>query len=201
MRCRSGEARRGTPLSKTERAAANPGKVATSPSLKFAGQRTVAGWGARIRTWEWRNQNPLPYHLATPHRGRTILVAPRQINCLPRGIRAMAERWYPVPWPTICARLPAPPRTPGYRIVAGCDRAGVLRGASASLRERFGLPGGVSRQLQIAAAAGTTTHWAMPACGSPEDGDLRCRAAQMAGPGKHRSRVRRPRAREQNRRA
>ena len=24
------------------------------------------GWGARIRTWEWRNQNPLPYHLATP---------------------------------------------------------------------------------------------------------------------------------------
>jgi hypothetical protein len=25
-----------------------------------------AGWGARIRTWEWRNQNPLPYHLATP---------------------------------------------------------------------------------------------------------------------------------------
>ena len=30
-----------------------------------------AGWGARIRTWEWRNQNPLPYHLATPHRGRS----------------------------------------------------------------------------------------------------------------------------------
>src|SRR5262245_11587904 len=27
----------------------------------------MAGWGARIRTWEWRNQNPLPYHLATPH--------------------------------------------------------------------------------------------------------------------------------------
>ena len=25
-----------------------------------------SGWGARIRTWEWRNQNPLPYHLATP---------------------------------------------------------------------------------------------------------------------------------------
>jgi hypothetical protein len=30
--------------------------------------RLSAGWGARIRTWEWRNQNPLPYHLATPHR-------------------------------------------------------------------------------------------------------------------------------------
>src|SRR5277367_129346 len=24
------------------------------------------GWGAWIRTREWRNQNPLPYHLATP---------------------------------------------------------------------------------------------------------------------------------------
>jgi hypothetical protein len=31
-------------------------------------QRVESGWGARIRTWEWRNQNPLPYHLATPHR-------------------------------------------------------------------------------------------------------------------------------------
>ena len=25
------------------------------------------GWGARIRTWEWRYQKPLPYRLATPH--------------------------------------------------------------------------------------------------------------------------------------
>ncbi len=24
------------------------------------------GWGARIRTWEWRYQKPLPYRLATP---------------------------------------------------------------------------------------------------------------------------------------
>ena len=28
------------------------------------------GWGGRVRTSEWRNQNPLPYHLATPHRDR-----------------------------------------------------------------------------------------------------------------------------------
>ena len=28
--------------------------------------RTMAGAGG-FRTWEWRNQNPLPYHLATPH--------------------------------------------------------------------------------------------------------------------------------------
>ena len=26
----------------------------------------LRGWGAWIRTREWRNQNPLPYHLATP---------------------------------------------------------------------------------------------------------------------------------------
>ena len=35
------------------------------------------GWGGRIRTSAWRNQNPLPYHLATPHhaRERTIVRA------------------------------------------------------------------------------------------------------------------------------
>src|SRR5450830_1627620 len=26
----------------------------------------LAGWGGRNRTSEWRNQNPLPYRLATP---------------------------------------------------------------------------------------------------------------------------------------
>src|SRR6185312_5488780 len=26
----------------------------------------ILGWGARDRTWEWRDQNPLPYRLATP---------------------------------------------------------------------------------------------------------------------------------------
>ena len=25
------------------------------------------GWGGRVRTSAWRNQSPLPYHLATPH--------------------------------------------------------------------------------------------------------------------------------------
>jgi hypothetical protein len=29
-------------------------------------QTELVGWGGRIRTSEWRNQNPLPYHLATP---------------------------------------------------------------------------------------------------------------------------------------
>jgi hypothetical protein len=31
-----------------------------------ATETALAGWGAWIRTREWRNQNPLPYHLATP---------------------------------------------------------------------------------------------------------------------------------------
>src|SRR6266540_1394355 len=52
----------------------------------------LGGWGARIRTWEWRNQNPLPYHLATPHRvnmygemaGGTIPAHPPPINALAR---------------------------------------------------------------------------------------------------------------------
>src|SRR5690606_15886885 len=29
----------------------------------------TAGWGGRIRTCECRNQNPVPYHLATPQHG------------------------------------------------------------------------------------------------------------------------------------
>jgi hypothetical protein len=33
-----------------------------SDSLK----RGLPGWGGRIRTSAWGNQNPLPYHLATP---------------------------------------------------------------------------------------------------------------------------------------
>jgi hypothetical protein len=40
--------------------------VRISDAWKFDMETGLAGWGARIRTWEWRNQNPLPYHLATP---------------------------------------------------------------------------------------------------------------------------------------
>ena len=28
--------------------------------------QTNSGWGGKTRTYEWRDQNPLPYHLATP---------------------------------------------------------------------------------------------------------------------------------------
>jgi hypothetical protein len=34
-----------------------------------------AGWGGRTRTSEWRNQNPLPYHLATPHQAAFFAAA------------------------------------------------------------------------------------------------------------------------------
>ena len=32
----------------------------------------IHGWGGRIRTSGWRNQNPLPYHLATPQRAARL---------------------------------------------------------------------------------------------------------------------------------
>ena len=54
------------------------------------------GWGARTRTWEWRNQNPLPYHLATPqqaarchHGARTIAARLGPINGRRQSRRAL----------------------------------------------------------------------------------------------------------------
>ena len=38
------------------------------------------GWGGRVRTFAWRNQNPLPYHLATPQ--NTRLMAPKSLYLL-----------------------------------------------------------------------------------------------------------------------
>lgn len=31
--------------------------------------KKLNGWGERIRTSAWRDQNPLPYRLATPQQG------------------------------------------------------------------------------------------------------------------------------------
>src|SRR5882757_8946586 len=47
-----------------------PGDAPTRGSIKqeCSQARVLAGWGGRDRTSEWRNQNPLPYHLATPQR-------------------------------------------------------------------------------------------------------------------------------------
>jgi hypothetical protein len=36
------------------------------PANKGRKRSKINGWGGRIRTSGWRNQNPLPYHLATP---------------------------------------------------------------------------------------------------------------------------------------
>src|SRR5260221_6611627 len=38
----------------------------------------LLGWGGRNRTSVWRNQNPLPYRLATPHRRDCSIVPPNQ---------------------------------------------------------------------------------------------------------------------------
>ncbi len=46
-----------------------PDKILYRSVLKDIKTNFVSsGWGGGIRTPEWRNQNPLPYHLATPHR-------------------------------------------------------------------------------------------------------------------------------------
>ena len=37
---------------------------------KYCNVNRLIGWGGRTRTSEWRNQNPLPYHLATPQKLR-----------------------------------------------------------------------------------------------------------------------------------
>src|SRR6185436_8093704 len=40
----------------------------------------MAGWGGRDRTSEWRNQNPLPYRLATPQQAGTREGSSRSIG-------------------------------------------------------------------------------------------------------------------------
>lgn len=43
------------------------GKQRNKPQDLIHTNTNQNGWGARIRTQEWRDQNPLPYRLATPH--------------------------------------------------------------------------------------------------------------------------------------
>jgi hypothetical protein len=45
----------------------------------------LIGWGARIRTWAWRNQNPLPYRLATPQ--QSVLEVTGLYECFEWGSR------------------------------------------------------------------------------------------------------------------
>ena len=59
------------------------GSVTTSQisASRILSAREMTGWGGRIRTSAWGNQNPLPYHLATPHRAG------------PSGWKAGPEPW------------------------------------------------------------------------------------------------------------
>ena len=62
-----GAINRGPPPRRPTNGVLTGGNVAAFPFARNRALETaLAGWGARIRTWEWRNQNPLPYHLATP---------------------------------------------------------------------------------------------------------------------------------------
>src|SRR5438067_1540371 len=63
-----------------------------------ARQVSKTGWGGRIRTSEWRDQNPLPYHLATPQHPSLLPSAPS-----PRGWEAGAHLTPPHP-PRVCRR-------------------------------------------------------------------------------------------------
>ena len=65
-------------------------------SKPLAWKGYMAGWGGRIRTSVWRNQNPLPYHLATPHQD-TGSCAGRQIGCRERAVRASRANRYAAP--------------------------------------------------------------------------------------------------------
>jgi hypothetical protein len=51
----------------------------------------LVGWGGRTRTSEWRNQNPLPYHLATPHQAG-LLAPPRRADHSGRNV-VDQRRW------------------------------------------------------------------------------------------------------------
>src|SRR5262249_41480781 len=56
--------RRGDPEASDE--CRHSARISENPPLIMV-ETGLAGWGARIRTWEWRNQNPLPYPFPPPH--------------------------------------------------------------------------------------------------------------------------------------
>ena len=67
-------------------------------SSRHAGRN---GWGARIRTWEWRYQKPLPYHLATPQQDRRAGHGPRYVARLFTGCNGAAAASFHVHIPAI----------------------------------------------------------------------------------------------------
>ena len=55
----------------------------------------LPGWGGRIRTSAWRNQNPLPYRLATPQRRFLSRAAARGGRTIMRGGTSRNRCWRP----------------------------------------------------------------------------------------------------------
>ena len=50
----------------------------------FLTRNILNGWGGRIRTYDTRDQNPMPYHLATPH----LLIALHYLKLIFKYFRA-----------------------------------------------------------------------------------------------------------------
>ena len=88
------------------------------------------GWGGRVRTSEWRNQNPLPYHLATPQRPqarRSVARRPsRSGGTINTASRRRKHRWRDDPGPTL-----GPPRNskPPFGSRSAIDPARSATGA------------------------------------------------------------------------
>src|SRR5215216_4630429 len=72
-----------------------PNAVETRPWLSpftQQNQRIGSGWGGRDRTSEWRNQNPLPYRLATPQQAEPERAADalrEPVRTMPRSIEGV----------------------------------------------------------------------------------------------------------------
>jgi hypothetical protein len=92
----------------------------------FAGDSDIAqlprlrGWGGRIRTSVWRNQNPLPYRLATP-----------QLPAKDPRVRGAADHNWRAPCPQPCrhaARQSLRSATSSIRCVMPLVRTRLARG-------------------------------------------------------------------------
>ena len=50
-----------------------PSHAGSLRNRAFSEKTAKLGWGARIRTWECRYQKPVPYRLATPQHGGSLI--------------------------------------------------------------------------------------------------------------------------------
>lgn len=97
-------ARPEAPLKNEKGAGVGTGRRAKAETARKKSAKLLKiGWDGRVRTSEWRNQNPLPYHLATSQSGdpvhcsegaRKVLVRFTQPVCIPHheAARSHARR-------------------------------------------------------------------------------------------------------------